>query len=229
MKRFVAALVALMMMFAMAAYAEGYVYERDYFKDDHADQVKLIQQRLIELKYLKGGADGWFGDKTRSAIVQFQILNKLEPTGVADAAFQDAVFSDKAVKAPDIMMSLDELKKLMSSKVIKLVQYDLSDMAADQNSAAVELNNDVTLTADLIGDGVTKIELVGKGNVLVPFTVALMAFDTGIDESMMFSALDALKEEKQRAVGDKLIKYEIDVNQIERLIIEPFGGGSVAD
>lgn len=47
------------------------------------DRVKLLQQALISLGYLKGGADGVFGKKTFAAVVSFQTVWKLSSDGVA--------------------------------------------------------------------------------------------------------------------------------------------------
>ncbi|NLD35150.1 MAG: SH3 domain-containing protein [Clostridiales bacterium] len=50
---------------------------------DSGAPVKAMQQRLIELKYLIGGADGIFGPKTFLALQSFQSNNKLQSDGVA--------------------------------------------------------------------------------------------------------------------------------------------------
>ncbi|MDO4739348.1 MAG: peptidoglycan-binding protein [Eubacteriales bacterium] len=48
------------------------------------NNVLLMQQRLIELGYLSGGADGKFGSKTESAVRLFQETMGLTATGEAD-------------------------------------------------------------------------------------------------------------------------------------------------
>lgn len=50
---------------------------------DQGSQVKAMQQRLINLKYLTGGADGIFGPKSFLALQAFQRSNRLQPDGVA--------------------------------------------------------------------------------------------------------------------------------------------------
>ena len=47
------------------------------------DRVRLLQQALISLGYLKGNADGVFGKKTFAAVVSFQSGWKLSSDGVA--------------------------------------------------------------------------------------------------------------------------------------------------
>lgn len=62
--------------------------------------VKVLQKRLIELRYLRSGsADGKFGNKTKSAVERFQSANGLKVTGVADDATQNALYSEDAIEA----------------------------------------------------------------------------------------------------------------------------------
>jgi len=60
------------------------------------EEVRQLQQRLIELNYLSGGADGDFGGKTRSAIELFQKEAGIDVTGIADPATQKAIYADDA-------------------------------------------------------------------------------------------------------------------------------------
>lgn len=68
-------------------------------KGDKGDEVKQLQQRLIELGYLDGNADGDFGNKTKAAVELFQSSAKLPVTGVADQETQQALYADNAPKA----------------------------------------------------------------------------------------------------------------------------------
>ncbi len=62
------------------------------------DDVKKLQERLIELGYLKGTADGEFGQKTKAAVIKYQKENDLEETGIADANFLRSIYSPKLPK-----------------------------------------------------------------------------------------------------------------------------------
>lgn len=63
--------------------------------DEHAD-IKVIQQRLIDLGYLVldngDGATTYFGGKTEAAVMSFQTANGFAPTGIADKPTLDALF-----------------------------------------------------------------------------------------------------------------------------------------
>lgn len=67
-------------------------------KGSKGDEVIKLQNRLNELGYSVGRADGDFGNKTKTAIEQFQKDNGLEVTGIADAKTQELLFSDKVIK-----------------------------------------------------------------------------------------------------------------------------------
>jgi peptidoglycan hydrolase-like protein with peptidoglycan-binding domain len=43
-------------------------------------------QRFLALEEFKevGDVDGWFGEKTRQAVIEFQRIHQLEPTGIVD-------------------------------------------------------------------------------------------------------------------------------------------------
>lgn len=52
-------------------------------RGDKSEAVKAIQQRLIELKFLKtGDADGAFGKATEDAVKAFQVAAELTPDGI---------------------------------------------------------------------------------------------------------------------------------------------------
>lgn len=64
--------------------------------------VKKLQQRLIELGYLKGSADGDFGDATETAVKAFQLQNGLTVDGKAGAKTLEKLYSSTAKQAPTV-------------------------------------------------------------------------------------------------------------------------------
>ena len=68
---------------------------------DTGEDVRLLQQRLIDLGYLKSKADGIFGSGTVTAVKAFQKANGLTADGVAGSATYRKLYSDSAVSAPD--------------------------------------------------------------------------------------------------------------------------------
>ena len=69
-------------------------------RGDRSPEVQKLQQRLIQLGYLTGTADGVFGANTENAVKAFQAQLGLSQTGVASAAMQSQLYSDTAPYAP---------------------------------------------------------------------------------------------------------------------------------
>lgn len=77
--------------------------ESDYVdleKNDSGVQVLYMQQRLKELGYLSGSADGDYGSMTEKAVLAFQQQAGLPATGKATAETQEVLFSSNAPYAP---------------------------------------------------------------------------------------------------------------------------------
>lgn len=66
------------------------------------DDVKTLQTRLMELGYYKGKISGNYLDGTQKGVLQFQELNDLDATGVADPDTQEVLFSAKAIGKSDL-------------------------------------------------------------------------------------------------------------------------------
>ncbi len=56
-------------------------------------EILKVQQRLLELGYNPGVADGLMGAKTRDAIKSFQRDNSLEATGIIDEITKKKLFA----------------------------------------------------------------------------------------------------------------------------------------
>lgn len=67
-------------------------------KGSNGEAVIKIQQRLIELGYLDGQADGIYGNQTIKAVKGFQGTNGLYRSGTIDQATSDLLFSSEALE-----------------------------------------------------------------------------------------------------------------------------------
>lgn len=65
-------------------------------KGSRGADAKLVQQRLIDLGYLKGKADGVFGTDSVKALKAFQTMNDLKADGVAGSGTNAVLFSHLA-------------------------------------------------------------------------------------------------------------------------------------
>lgn len=79
---------------AAAGSAETVAIYEELKIGDSGESVLALQERLLELGYNIGTADGQFGKKTESAIRQVQILAGLEVTGSADQETQEIIWSE---------------------------------------------------------------------------------------------------------------------------------------
>ena len=71
-------------------------------------EVKALQNALVELGYLDH-ADETYGATTRDAVRAFQNKNKLESTGIADAAVQKLMFEGKPKNAKGTSVTVNAL------------------------------------------------------------------------------------------------------------------------
>lgn len=58
--------------------------------------VRILQQKLIDMGYLTGEADGIYGNQTRDAVLAFQQRNDLEADGIAGRMTLDKLYNDPA-------------------------------------------------------------------------------------------------------------------------------------
>lgn len=72
------------------------------------DAVVQLQEYLIALGYLTGGADGIYGNGTADAVKKFQKNMGVEETGIADSNTQNLLFSQKLPPKQDI--SVESIK-----------------------------------------------------------------------------------------------------------------------
>ena len=81
------------------------------------EDVKQLQQALIDLGYLNDAADGTFGTNTEEAVIRFQAVNGLSADGLAGVKTQELLYSGNALSAdqapkPDFLMLVNRQHKL---------------------------------------------------------------------------------------------------------------------
>lgn len=129
------ALCALMLLPCSLALSEGDVILRDEEGEveeviidsrelkygDEGDDVKTLQQRLMELFYYSGNLSGRYREGTRAAIKAFQEDFDLEVTGEADAKTQSLLFS--TLYRPLKVGSSGEDVKRLQTRLMELGYY----------------------------------------------------------------------------------------------------------
>ena len=90
-----------------------------YEKGSKGDGVKALQNRLIELKYMTGKADGSYGNMTAQAVTDYQKVEGLKPTGIADSKTQEMMFSPLAKENPNPPFDQSAYEKLNYNAVAR--------------------------------------------------------------------------------------------------------------
>ncbi len=93
---------------------------------DYHEEIVKIQERLAELNYYSGMADGSFGTMTEEAISAFQTANGITQTGEADEYTLNILFSDDAVANAEAQES-----------TLEVVDSELPQSAIDANNSVI--------------------------------------------------------------------------------------------
>lgn len=90
------------------------------------EAVRNLQNRLIQLGYLAGKADGTYGAATETAVMLFQEKNSLGQDGVAGTKTQNAIFASTAKANASTADTL--LKQGVSGDPVKQLQTQLKNL-----------------------------------------------------------------------------------------------------
>ena len=142
-----------------------------------AVDAKAVQQRLIDLGYLRGLADGIFGERSTAALRLFQAMAGLEATGGLDDATRETLFSDDARALPARLTGGDKGDAVTALQE-RLRQLGFLDGRADgaygkATAAAVR-----RFQSHLIEQGVDEALGIAVSGEAAPATQALL-FDEG--------------------------------------------------
>lgn len=104
---------------------------------DKNDDVAKLQRRLIELGYLTGTVDGYFGDGTEAAVRAFQAVLNLEQDGIATDFVQTYLYAGSAPYNPngDVAVSYATLESGDSGESVKELQRRLIELGYLTGSA----------------------------------------------------------------------------------------------
>lgn len=120
-------------------------------RGDKNDTALTVQQMLIKLGYLDGGADGSFGEKTENAVKQFQADKGMEANGIVTQSVFDSL-KTTADAAPE------------PEEVISVSAVDLYNEFDSNAIAAKEKYKDKTIQ---VTGTVNKIDETVWGNIYV--------------------------------------------------------------
>jgi putative chitinase len=117
------------------------------------EQVRALQQALVNLNYHPGAVDGSYGSLTQREVLQFQADNGLPLTGEVDASFWQAlngaspntVAPERAAATPDTLRALGSqiVKDGDKTNIVGMISTALGALGIT-NSAVVNMANSTT-------------------------------------------------------------------------------------
>ena len=119
---------------------------------DDGDDVIAIQERLIELDYLKGSSTGYFGTETEAAVKKFQQNNKLTDDGKVGRLTKEAIYSDDVVPNYAAYGEESEEVKQLQQRLKKLGYLNTEPDGKFGNDTLVAVKQ-FQVQHDLIADG----------------------------------------------------------------------------
>ena len=121
------------------------------------EEVRKLQQALIDLGYLKGTADGIFGNKTENAVRDFQKAKKLNVDGLAGKKTQELLYAAASGKSSG---TTSESASSSSNTSGSSTASSETNTSASSGSAS---SNTATGTGSLFGGNYTTIRLKDEG------------------------------------------------------------------
>ena len=163
-------------------------------KGSTGEDVKKLQQALIDLGYLSDTADGTFGAKTQDAVTLFQAVNGLDADGLAGVKTQALLFSGTALSADqapptDFLVLVNRSHKLSKTDV----PTDLVEIASVLPSDVVKVKYTGTKANR------TAVEALGK--------MLSAAISEGVSNFQISSAYRTYSEQ-QKLVDNSVAKYQ---------------------
>ena len=163
-------------------------------KGSTGEDVKKLQQALIDLGYLSDTADGTFGAKTQDAVTLFQAVNGLDADGLAGAKTQVLLFSGTALSADqapptDFLVLVNRSHKLSKTDM----PTDLVEIASILPSDVVKVKYTGTKANR------TAVEALGK--------MLSAAISEGVSNFQISSAYRTYSEQ-QKLVDNSVAKYQ---------------------
>lgn len=141
----------------------------EFKSGDENDSVKEIQTQLAGLGYFDVDPTGFYGDYTVQCVINFQLANDLEATGVVDEATYDLLFSGNAVYNPTPATDSQSATTAVESGPVQLP----STVSPSQLIITNEVNQKYTDTASEVVTKTNKVteKALSKSSSVIP-TVA---------------------------------------------------------
>ena len=143
-KKAVAYMICAMMIISMTTASHAAETMR---RGSRGDDVREVQEMLISLGYLEGGADGIFGAKTEGAVFKFQQDNGLDATGIVGEGTYAALKKGDVVQEASAALEADAAQE---TGTVQEADAASSDLEIDYAEVFPSWNPDSASLAELV-------------------------------------------------------------------------------
>lgn len=169
-----------------------------YKQGAKGDDVKELQRRLIELKYLTGTADGSFGASTKTAVAAFQRKAGLDADGIAGPTTLAVLYD---ADAPSATPTDDTLEQGDSGDAVKALQKRLIELGYMNGTADGDFGSATKAAVKLFQKqaGLTVDGVAGPGTQGALFSSNAPKYDgkTSVDTDTSSTAAKIIATAKQ--------------------------------
>lgn len=173
-----------------------------FAKGDYHEEIIKIQERLAELSYYDGTADGSFGTMTEEAIKEFQGANGITQTGIADEFTLQMLFSNlataKVIEEEPTELEVVESEIPESALTAEPAVIKATEAAAPATEVALETNKLSEKALAGIADTMSFETDANGNNFQFIFWLAVMIVVMGITFAIV-SAVEKKKAGKKTA------------------------------
>lgn len=129
---------------------------------DRGDEVRLVQEKLRELGYYDGEADGVYGRSTSAAVREFQLDEGLTADGKAGAAELDAlgIYSDPSDDVLDLGSSGNDVMRLQ--RTLRRLGYYSGELSGRYGSLTASAVRDFRRDCGLEANGGADSEVMRR-------------------------------------------------------------------
>ena len=186
-------------------------YEALCRKAEAAGAAREVQQRLIDLGYLRGAADGIFGERSAEALKLFQAIAGLPATGEIDEATREALFAQDA-KAVPARLSVGDKGDAVQALQERLRQFGFMTDRADGSYGKATASAVRRFQEHLLAQGVSEDLGIAVTGEATSATQALL-FDPEYSSYISDIAVED--------TGDEVLRVERRLNQLGYMDQEP--------
>ena len=199
MKKRITAIVMALVLLAGAVASPQLVFASNISRGETRQNIIMVQDRLHELGYLKGKADGVYNKKTRNAVTKFQEDSGLVADGVVGARTEAALG-------------------------IRLMEFGAPGASVEGNNERL-----LALLIYREGNNLSYRDKVGLGAIVLnrirspeyPKTIAGVAFQPGAFERLMQSRLRGEPDRESRSAAiDALSGFDPTGGSTEYSIVD---------